>query len=107
PGPWHDRARLVREQGMAPLLATSPGRWFGDESFATTETGRRLLDALAATDPEGYAACCDALATYDLREHLADITAPALVVGGTQDVATPLPHARELAAGVPRGRLEV
>ncbi|MGD6740778.1 alpha/beta fold hydrolase [Streptomyces sp. BH106] len=107
PGPWHDRARLVRDQGMAPLLASSPGRWFGDESFAATETGRRLLDALAATDPAGYAACCDALATYDLRDRLGDISAPTLVVGGSQDVATPLPHARELSAGVPRGRLEV
>ncbi|MFJ9174354.1 alpha/beta fold hydrolase [Streptomyces sp. NPDC102360] len=107
PGPWHERARLVRDQGTAPLLATSPGRWFGDETLAVTDTGRRLLDTLAATDPEGYAACCDALAAYDLRHRLADITAPTLVVGGAQDVATPLPHARELAAGIPRARLEV
>lgn len=28
-------------------------------------------------------------------------------MGGTQDVATPLPHVRELADGVPRSRLEV
>lgn len=107
PEPWHERARLVREQGTAALLATTPHRWFGDEALAATPTGRHLLDALAATDAEGYAACCDALAGYDLRPRLADIAAPTLVVGGSQDVATPLPHARELAAGVRRGHLEV
>ncbi|MEB8338370.1 alpha/beta fold hydrolase [Streptomyces endophyticus] len=107
PGPWRERARLVRDQGTAPLLDTAPDRWFSDESLAATGTGRRLLDALAATAPAGYAACCDALAAYDLRDRLADITAPTLVVGGSRDMATPLPHARELAAGVPRSTLEV
>ncbi|MGD6749074.1 alpha/beta fold hydrolase [Streptomyces sp. BH105] len=105
--PWRERARLVREQGTAALLATAPDRWFSDETLPATATGRRLLDALAATDPEGYAACCDALAAYDLRPRLADIAAPVLVVGGSRDVATPPPHARELADGVQRGHLDV
>ncbi|MFI5662610.1 alpha/beta fold hydrolase [Streptomyces sp. NPDC051684] len=107
PEPWHERARLVRDQCTAALLATAPERWFSDGTLAATTTGRRLLDALAATDAEGYAACCDALAAYDLRARLTDITSPTLVVGGARDAATPLPHARELAAGVRLGHLEV
>ncbi|MGV4888043.1 alpha/beta fold hydrolase [Streptomyces viridosporus] len=98
--PWHERAGLVRLQGTAPLLETSPGRWFADRSFADSPFGRRLLGTLAAADPVGYAACCDALAAYDLRPDLATISAPTLVVGGALDTATPLKHARELAEGI-------
>ncbi|MFF4350256.1 alpha/beta fold hydrolase [Streptomyces sp. NPDC001530] len=97
PAPWHDRADLVRLKGTAPLLETSPSRWFATAAFANTPFGRRLLGNLADADPVGYAACCDALAAYDLRPDLARITAPALVVGGSHDTATPVEHAQELA----------
>ena len=105
--PWLERAALVRLEGIRPLLGTSPGRWFADPGTALTPGGRPLLAALAETDPAGYAACCDALAAYDLRAELARITAPTLVVGGSQDVATPLSHATELAHGIPGASLTV
>ncbi|MFE0427416.1 alpha/beta fold hydrolase [Streptomyces sp. NPDC058953] len=112
PEPWYERAELVRRRGTAPLLATSPGRWFAAPStagtpFGRTPFGRTLLDALAAADPAGYAACCDAIARYDLRPELAGITVPTLVVGGRHDTATPLAHAEELAAGIPYASLTV
>ncbi|WP_244883727.1 alpha/beta fold hydrolase [Streptomyces zhihengii] len=105
--PWQERARLVRRQGTTPLLRSSPDRWFATTPFAGTHIGRRLLDNLAKTDPTGYAACCDALATYDLRSSLAQITTPTLVVAGSQDSVTPVQHARELAEGIPNTVLEV
>ncbi|KAF4409876.1 MULTISPECIES: 3-oxoadipate enol-lactonase [Streptomyces] len=102
PSGWHDRARLVRERGTAPLLETAPGRWFADPAAtARTPWGATVLDDLAETDPRGYAACCEALAGYDLRDRLAGIAAPTLVVAGRDDPATPPPHARELADGIP------
>jgi 3-oxoadipate enol-lactonase len=108
PEPWRERAALVRLEGTAPLLETSPGRWFADpDSAGTTPFGRRLLGDLAEADPVGYAACCDALAAYDLRPDLATITAPTLVIGGTHDTATPVPHARELAEGIPDATLRI
>ena len=105
--PWLERASLVRLEGIRPLLGTSPGRWFADSGTAQTSVGRTLLAALAETDPTGYAACCDALAAYDLRSELTRIIAPTLVVGGSRDVATPLPHATELAQGIPGATLAV
>ncbi|WP_235787190.1 alpha/beta hydrolase [Streptomyces mutabilis] len=93
--------------GARALLRTSPSRWFATTAFADTLTGRRLLGSLAEADPVGYAACCDALATYDVRSDLAGITAPTLVVAGSQDVATPVEHAQELAVGIPNAVLEV
>lgn len=106
PEPWRERAALVRLKGMEPLLATSPGRWFAETRTARTPVGRALLRNLADADPVGYAACCDALAAYDLRPDLVRVAARTLVVGGTHDLATPLEHARELADGIPRATLE-
>ncbi|MFI6924223.1 4-carboxymuconolactone decarboxylase [Nonomuraea spiralis] len=99
PGGWHERAALVREQGTGPMLELSAKRWFagpGDQA---------LLDDLAAADPAGYAACCEALAGYNLRAELPGITAPTLVLAGRDDPATPPAHARELADGIPGATL--
>ncbi len=43
----------------------------------------------------------------DSRPTLGEITCPALVICGRQDALTPLEVAEEMAAGLPRGRLEV
>ncbi|MBN6051680.1 4-carboxymuconolactone decarboxylase [Nonomuraea sp. RK-328] len=99
PEAWRERARLVRERGTAPLLEATAGRWFAGPA------DRALLDDLAAADPAGYAACCDALAVYDLRGELAAIDVPTLVVAGRDDPATPPAHARELADGIPGAAL--
>ncbi|MEV0186242.1 alpha/beta fold hydrolase [Streptomyces sp. NPDC050625] len=105
--PWHERAQTVRLKGTAPLVVTSPNRWFASTAFVNSPFGRRLIGNLADADPVGYAACCDALASYDLRPVLARITAPTLVVGGSHDVATPVEHALELTAGIPHASLKV
>ncbi|MGW7555871.1 bifunctional 3-oxoadipate enol-lactonase/4-carboxymuconolactone decarboxylase PcaDC [Streptomyces rimosus] len=104
PEGWHERAALVREQGMAAIAETTPGRWF-TPAFVGTPEARDLLDGLRTVAPEGYAACCDALATYDLRGDLGRIGAPTLVVAGRDDPATPPAHARELADGIPGASL--
>lgn len=107
--PWHERAALVRREGTAPLVEQSAQRWFApgfrERCPAVAE---RLLDGLRQVDPAGYAACCDALADYDLRDALRSVAAPTLVVAGRQDPATPLVHARELTdpvRGIPGARL--
>ncbi|MCQ0025599.1 alpha/beta fold hydrolase [Streptomyces somaliensis DSM 40738] len=104
-GLWRERAGLVRVKGTASLLGVSSSRWFATADVADSSFGRGLLGDLAGVDPVGYAACCDALADYDLRPELAVIRAPVLVVGGTLDTATPLEHARELAGGIPHAVL--
>lgn len=104
---WRERAALVRAEGTGPLAAATATRWF-TPGFATTPTAGRLLADLRAADPDGYAACCDALAAHDLRDALGRITAPTLVVAGRADPATPPAHSRELADGIPgAGLLEL
>jgi 3-oxoadipate enol-lactonase len=62
---------------------------------------------MSAQPPDGYAACCEALAGLDERDDLARIRAPTLVIGGAQDEAIPTEHQRALAPAVPGARLEI
>ncbi|WP_369206864.1 alpha/beta fold hydrolase [Streptomyces sp. PU-14G] len=106
PAGWHERAALVRDDGTRSLLEATPGRWFADpERMTGTKLGARLLADLAEADPDGYAACCEALADFDARRALPRITAPTLVVAGASDPATPPAHAGELAGGIRSARL--
>ena len=66
PDPSDGRAKLVRAEGTAAVVAGSAGRWFapgfGDRE---PEVADQLLGALRATDDESYARACEALATFD------------------------------------------
>ncbi|WP_169946632.1 3-oxoadipate enol-lactonase [Microbispora sp. H11081] len=103
PESWRERAALVRAQGTRPLREATKGRWF-TPGFPGAG---RYLDMLAGADPEGYAACCDALAAFDVRDRLGEVRAPALVVAGAEDPATPPAHAEVLARGIPGAELLV
>lgn len=86
---WHSRAALVRQSGMAEVAAGAAARWFSaDYVAAEAALVAGLIRQLAACDAAGYAACCDALATADLRDAIAGITLPTLVVAGLQDPVT-------------------
>jgi len=104
PAAWQTRAAQVRTQGLEQLAAGAPARWF-TPAFAGTPTADALVEDHRACDRDGYAACCDALAGFDLRAELGRISAPALVVAGRQDLATPPANARELADGIPGAAL--
>lgn len=93
---WEERAALVRREGLAALAQSAPDRWF---TPGFTVPG--LVDDHRDADPDAYAACCDALAAYDIRESLPTITVPTLVLAGREDPATPPAHAREIADAVP------
>ncbi|MFC5665231.1 3-oxoadipate enol-lactonase [Kitasatospora misakiensis] len=99
PEAWRQRAELVRGAGTAPLAETAAARWFTPAFARTPAVGALVADQRAA-DPAGYAACCDALAAYDLRAELHRVTAPTLVLAGRDDLATPPAHSRQLADGI-------
>lgn len=101
---WLERAATVRALGIAAIADTVLARWFTD---AAPEQLRETFGAmLAATPAEGYAACCEALADIDLRDRLATIVAPTLVVTGAEDPAVPPASGEALAASIPGARHE-
>jgi len=64
------------------------------------------LRELATMDPAGYAACCDALASFT-HPMAQQIAAPTLIIVGSDDVVTPPRLAREIARLVGTARLRV
>ena len=102
PPSWAVRATQVREQGTEMLVASRTGTWFTAE-WAEEEpaAAERLLGMLRATPAEGYAACCEAIGAFDVRDRLCDVTAPSLVVAGAEDPATTVAMVRLLADGIP------
>jgi 3-oxoadipate enol-lactonase len=102
PDSWPARAATVRAEGTAPMLASRPGTWFThDFAREQADEAERLLAMLRATAPEGYAGCCEAIATFDARPDLGKIAVPTLVIAGGDDPATPPDMVREIADGVP------
>ncbi|MFD5157370.1 3-oxoadipate enol-lactonase [Streptomyces hawaiiensis] len=98
--PWEERAALVRREGLADLAESADARW-----FAGGFTVPRLVQDHRDADPDAYAACCDALAAFDLRERLTEIAVPTLLIAGREDPATPPAHLREIADAVPGSTL--
>ncbi|MER7931203.1 MULTISPECIES: 3-oxoadipate enol-lactonase [unclassified Streptomyces] len=98
--PWQERAARVRREGVAWLAGTADARWF-TPGFSVP----RLVEDQRTADPEAYAACCDALAAFDLRDRLGEIAVRTLLIAGRRDPATPPPHLREIADAVPAATL--
>jgi 3-oxoadipate enol-lactonase len=102
PAPWIERAETVRASGTASIAPTLMSRWFTPE-YAGDLTP--ILEMVAATDDEGYASCCEGLATLNLVDLLPKISAPTLVIVGDRDPATPPADGAAIAAEIPGARL--
>ena len=107
-GPWLERAATVRQQGTSAIADAVVGRWFTD-ALAQRDPGlvARMVELVASTPDEGYAACCEALSRWDSRAELGRIVAPTLVIGGTEDPAVSVATITELADGIVGSRLEI
>ncbi|GAA2794445.1 3-oxoadipate enol-lactonase [Saccharopolyspora taberi] len=104
---WHDRAALVRAQGTTPVVESSLSRWFTPAAAGKPDIAAKFGGMIEGCAAEGYAGCCEAIASMDLLAGLGSITAPTLVIAGEDDPATPPHHAERIAAAVPGARLAV
>ena len=94
-----ERAAAVRAGGVEPIASGVVARWFTDrfaqEHPATVES---FVRALAGTNAEGYASCCEAIATCDLRTDIHKIDARTLIIAGEEDPIVPSSSAVMFAA---------
>lgn len=106
---WLERAEAVRSGGTSPIATAVISRWFTPEWAKAHEAdvGRLTDDFCDAMSPEGYAGCCEALASFDVRPGLGGVAAPTLVVAGADDLALPPSHSVAIAEAVPGARLDV
>ena len=93
---------------MQVLAEATKGRWFTDAFRETSpETVDRMIAMLTSTPPDGYAACCEALATFDSWFALPSGGAPVRGGAGADDpVATPA-VCEEMASVIPGADLVV
>jgi len=110
PEAWAERAGTVRDAGTTePIADAVVARWLTPGyARAHPDAQRWLRWMLAASPPEGYASCCEAIECWDFRDQLERISAPTLVIGGEFDLAAPPEqHASVIAERVPGARLEL
>jgi 3-oxoadipate enol-lactonase len=101
------RAATVREKGME---AVAPGI----VAAATSQRTRRDHPALAAfvrellfrQDPQGYAACCEALANAVTPDY-ASIHSPVLLIAGSDDKTSPPELSESLVKEISSASVEV
>ncbi|HEV3248277.1 MAG TPA: 3-oxoadipate enol-lactonase [Beijerinckiaceae bacterium] len=106
PDLMRERAALVRQKGMEAVIDAVLGRFF---TQAFRDRNPPLLGStratVLATDPEGYAACCMAIAGMKIKDKLARVKVPLLVINGAQDVSTPpAEHGERIATAVAGAR---
>jgi 3-oxoadipate enol-lactonase/4-carboxymuconolactone decarboxylase len=102
---WTGRISQVGLSGTSVMVAGSTERWFGP-GFLDREpaVASALLHALQDADDRGYNLVCQALADFDVRDRLGEITTPVLAVAGSTDPTTTPEMLREIAEQVKDGR---
>lgn len=78
--------------------------WGDENATQALRSLRANLDAHGEPDPQALAAGLEILRTADLREELATIAIPTLVIAGEHDRITPVAAGRELASRLPSAR---
>nr|WP_084510658.1 alpha/beta fold hydrolase [Nocardia lijiangensis] len=102
------RAVEVRKHGLSEIVRRTAVRRFAP-GFAERDPDAYVasLLMLSTMKPEGYAACCEALAAHDARQLLPRIAAPTLILAGEHDQVTPPSLVRKMAALVPDAKMRV
>jgi 3-oxoadipate enol-lactonase len=102
---WNARIDTVRKGGTKSIAATTMERWFTTQ-FRQSDPKKveRVKHMVESTSTEGYIACCEALKEVDLRDAIAAIKKPTLVISATHDPATPPSDGQFIAKHIPGAR---
>ncbi|WP_431281320.1 alpha/beta fold hydrolase [Humitalea sp. 24SJ18S-53] len=103
---WGPRVAAVRAAGVvAPVAQATIERWLTPEWHAANPARwQQILDTIAATDPEGYVGCVEAIRNFTFVARLPSLAMPVCVVCGEKDSAVPPSEGERIAALVPNGR---
>ncbi|MEJ6018909.1 3-oxoadipate enol-lactonase [Corynebacterium sp. H113] len=105
---WVERAQTARSQGVPSLADAIVDRWFSAEFLADHPASRDyFVRMICTTSDEGYAQCCEALASWDFSSDLSRIEQPVLTIAGDEDPATTPETLQLIADGVSNGQAEV
>lgn len=99
---WNARIAALRKDGMKSISQAAMERWFTakfrEKAPDVIKRTKRMVESMSV---KGYVANCEALRDADLREGIAAIRTPTLVISGTHDPATPPADGRFIAERIP------
>ncbi|MDP3700580.1 MAG: alpha/beta fold hydrolase [Hylemonella sp.] len=102
---WQQRAALVEQQGMAPVVTPTLERWFTPAYLAGQPAAvEAVRQQLVACPPKGYADSARALAGLHLQERLGQLQVPTLYLAGLDDQAVPAAQIEGYARLTPGAR---
>lgn len=106
---WNQRIAAVRSIGDLALLSDWILRlWFSPQFLASAAAAvAPFRSMLAATQVEGYIACCEAIRDMDHRDLLPCIRAPTLIIAGQRDQATPVADAHFIQSRIAGAGLKI
>lgn len=105
---WRQRAAMARTKGMTALVDFQGTRWFSDQFREQyPDVLSEISDIFRANDVDCYSETCIMLGDTDLRPLLKSITAPAAIVVGEDDYATPVSMSRQLHEAIAGSSLKI
>ncbi|MDO5719580.1 MAG: alpha/beta fold hydrolase [Actinomycetaceae bacterium] len=101
---WTDKATAVRRNGTESLVDVTMQRWFTPEflkrgDYRTERTRKAFIDCR----DEGYAQCCEVIASMDNRPGLRRVSVPTTIIRAQYDQTLPERAAQELVATLGEG----
>jgi 3-oxoadipate enol-lactonase len=105
---WEGRIAAVESGGMAAVADAVVERYLhAGFRAAHPAVAQELKSMLLRADPQGYVACCHAVAGVDWLERLATVKAPVLVLAGARDVGSTPEMAKAIAERIAGAELRV
>jgi 3-oxoadipate enol-lactonase len=108
PDLWNQRLALIENEGMQAAAEGIVQRWLTNDFMQNDPaTTAKMLALVAGVAPTGYLAAAVAVRDMDLRDVLATISVPVLVIAGALDPATPPVMAEAIVEKIPNARLAI
>jgi pimeloyl-ACP methyl ester carboxylesterase len=85
---WADRVELAKTEGMGALAKVTVERWFTPANHGSANFDKTMAMCKAAS-LEGFEQNAGALSNYDLKDKLAGIQTPGLLLAGEGDGKLP------------------
>jgi 3-oxoadipate enol-lactonase len=102
---WNGRIKTAQDKGIEVLAAPTMQRWFTPGFLRGSQDKVAAIRAqFLQTTVEGFSGCAAAMRDMDQRETIANITAPTLVIVGSDDQGTTPADAAFIVSRVPGAR---
>lgn len=103
---WNSRIDAVRQNGLNSIVSGTQERWFTSEYVIEN---KREVDTVLAkfvqTPLSGYVSCCAAVRDADFTDEVRKISAPTLIISGTEDLVTTINDGDFLMEKIPNSIL--